>query len=233
MFNLGIIASSHFANILLSFNTRTYDERLTTSSTSTNTTSLTAGSEGDLAVLIDYRINSASTSIPPFFNPTGWNFDAGGTYNAGTEHRYMVSSRVLTAADAASGSVTTGQAENSYTTILFFTPNKAISSVVDFDRHFEGTSGDASPQVQDVTTAGASAPALILGFKSTVGGTTATFTTPTWDATFLETITEHNFSRLDFRVGYIIQNTTLADVTVDADDEGAAQVLASVHLGVS
>ncbi len=234
MFKLGIVASS-YAQMALAFNTRTYGELLTTSSTSTNTTSLTAGSEGDLAVLIDYRINNAATNVPPFFNPTGWNFEAGGAYNADTEHRYMVTSKVLTAADAASGSVTTGQAENSYTTILFFTPNKTISSQVDFDRHFEGTSGDASPQVQDVTTAGASAPALILGFKSTVGGTTATFTTPTWDATFLETIqaTEHNLSRLDFRIGYIIQNTTLADVTVDADDEGSEQILASVHLGVS
>ena len=233
MFKLGIVASSH-SQIELAFNTRTYDELLTTSSTSANTTSLTAGSEGDLAVLIDYRINNAATNRPPFFNPTGWNFELGGILNADTEHRFMITSKVLTAAEAASGSVTTGEGENSYTTILFFTPNKTISNRVDFDRHFEGTLGDALLQVQNVTTAGASAPALILGFKSTVGGTTATFTTPTWDATFLETIqaSEHNLGRLDFRIGYIIQNTTLADVNVDANDEGAEQILASVHLGV-
>ncbi len=235
MFKLGIAASS-YSQMELAFNTRTYDELLTTSSTSTNTTSLTAGSEGDLAVLIDYRINNVATSSPPFFNPSGWNFEGGGAYiAAGTEHRYMAITKVLTAADAASGSVTTGQGENSYTTILFFTPNKAISNRVDFDRHFEGTLGDAALQVQNVTTAGASAPALILGLKSTVGGTAATFTTPTWDATFLETIqaSEHNLGRLDFRIGYIIQNTTLADVNVDANDEGSEQLLASVHLGIS
>jgi hypothetical protein len=236
MLNLGIVASSHYSQIELAFNARTYDERLTTSSTSTNTISLTAGSEGDLALLVDYRINNASTSIPPFFAPSGWNFIAGGTHNAGTEHRYNVFSRVLTASDAASGTVTNGQGENHYSTVLFFTPSSPITNVQGYDNEFEGTSGDASLQVQNVTTVASVAPVIVLGFKATVGaGGSATFTTPTWDANFAEQIlsSEVNHAELNHRLGYIIQNTTLADVDVDANDEGAAQILASVHLSVT
>jgi hypothetical protein len=238
MLNLGIVASSHVADsaMTLAFNTRTYDERLTTSSTSTNTISLTAGSEGDLAVLIDYRVNSTSTSVPPFFNPSGWAFKSGGSYNTETEHRYMVTTKVLTASDAASGTVTNGQAENHYSTILFFTPTLPITNVQGYDTEFEGTSGDASLQVQNVTTVASVAPVIVLGFKATFGtGNSATFTTPTWDADFAEQIlgSEVNHIELNHRLGYIIQNTTLADVSVDANDEGAAQILASNHISVS
>lgn len=52
-------------------------------------------------------------------------------------------------------------------------------------------------------------------------------------ATFIATLNRHNLGRVDLGVGYITQNTTLADVTVDADDEGAAQILASAHIGIS
>ena len=235
MLNLGIVASSHYSQIELAFNTRTYDELLTTSSTTTNSISLTAGSEGDLALLVDYRINSTSTSVPPYFGPSGWKFIAGGSFNSGTEHRYNVFSRVLTASDAASGTVTNGQAENHYSTILFFTPSSPITTVTGYDNEFQGTTGDASLQVQNVTTFASVAPVIVLGFKSTIGtGNSATFTTPTWDADFAEQIlgSEVNHLELNHRLGYIIQNTTLADVSVDANDEGAAQTLASVHLSV-
>ena len=235
MLNLGIVASSHL-QIELAFNTRTYDELLTTSSTTTNSISLTAGSEGDLAVLVDYRINSDSTSVPPYFAPSGWNFIAGGSYNSGTEHRYNVFSRVLTASDAASGTVTNGQAENHYSTILFFTPSSPIAAVQGYDNEFQGTGGDQTLQVQNVTTVASVAPVLVLGFKATIGtGGSATFTTPTWDADFAEQILgpEVNHLELNHRLGYIIQNTTLADVSVDANDEGSAQILSSVHLSVA
>ena len=118
----------------ISFNTRTYDEDTTgavsgaTDDTRTLTTSLSAGSVGDLAILCERRINGNSHTIPSSNTNTGWTSIGTGSTDAANEFRFDFSYKIMTAADISSGSVTTGQSEVQQNTILFFTPSQVISS---------------------------------------------------------------------------------------------------------
>ena len=124
---LGIIASGHkfaAAALTLSFNARTYDEDTTGAAneddTRTLTTSLSAGSAGDLAILCERRINGKSTTVPAANLNTGWTLIGTGPTNAANEFRFDLSYKIMTASDISSGSVTTGQSEVQQNTILFF-----------------------------------------------------------------------------------------------------------------
>jgi hypothetical protein len=246
---LGIIASGHTfaaaAGLTLSFNARTYDEDTTgavspADDTSTLTTSLSAGSAGDLAILCERRINGKSTTVPASNLNTGWTSIGTGPTNAANEFRFDFSYKIMTASDISSGSVTTGQSEVQQNTILFFTPSQAITSVSSYGFTYASTAGTLSNQTQSVTSSGASAPVIVFGIKTTHGGTgghprPATFGTVSWDADFYESTSG---SGIDIqndasRVGYIIQNSTLSDVTISYTDEGNNQQAASFHLSVA
>jgi len=246
---LGIIASGHkfaaAAGLTLSFNARTYDEDTTgadegaTDDTRTLTTSLSAGSAGDLAILCERRINAASLTVPSANLNTGWTLIGTGPTDTYDEFRFDFSYKIMTATDISSGSVTTGQSEVQQNTILFFTPSEAITSVSSYGFIYDSTAGTLSNQTQSVTSSGASAPVIVFGVKTTNGGAghprPATFGTVSWDADFYESTSrsgleiKHDASR----VGYIIQNSTLSDVTISYTDEGRMQQAATFHLSVA
>ena len=225
------------------FNTRTYDEDTTGATveddTRTLTTSLSAGSAGDLAILCERRINGASTTVPASNLNTGWTLIGTGPTNAGNEFRFDFSYKIMTASDISSGSVTTGQSEIQQNTILFFTPSQAITSVSSYGFTYADTAGTLSNQTQSVTSSGASAPVIVFGIKTTHGGgggaRPATFGTVSWDADFYESTGGGGLSIASdaSRVGYIIQNSTLSDVTISYTDEGNNQQAASFHIEVT
>jgi hypothetical protein len=246
---LGIIASGHkfaaAAGLTLSFNARTYDEDTTgavepTDDTRTLTTSLSAGSAGDLAILCERRINGQSTTVPASNLNTGWTLIGTGPTNAANEFRFDFSYKIMTASDISSGSVTTGQSEVQQNTILFFTPSQAITSVSSYGFTYAATAGTLSNQTQSATSSGASAPVIVFGIKTTHGGAgghprPATFGTVSWDADFYESTSGAGLEIANdaSRVGYIIQNSTLSDVTISYTDEGNNQQAASFHLSVA
>ena len=247
---LGIIASGHkFAapsGLTLSFNARTYDEDTTgaevdpADDTRTLTTSLSAGSAGDLAILCERRINGKSTTVPASNLNTGWTSIGTGPTNAGNEFRFDFSYKIMTASDISSGSVTTGQSEVQQNTILFFTPSEAITSVSSYGFIYNSTAGTLATKSQNITASGASAPVIVFGIKTTHGGVgghprPATFGTVSWDADFYESTAGAGLQIVNDanRVGYIIQNSTLSDVTISYTDEGNNQQAASFHLSVA
>jgi len=225
------------------FNTRTYDEDTTGATveddTRTLTTSLSAGSAGDLAILCERRINGASTTVPASNLNTGWTLIGTGPTNAGNEFRFDFSYKIMTASDISSGSVTTGQSEIQQNTILFFTPSQVITSVSSYGFTYAATAGTLSNQTQSVTSSGASAPVIVFGIKTTHAGVPhprpATFGTVSWDADFYESTDGHDLTIQNdaSRVGYIIQNSTLSDVTISYTDEGNNQQAASFHIEVT
>jgi hypothetical protein len=162
---LGIIASGHkfaaAAGLTLSFNARTYDENTAGAEdgveddTRTLTTSLSAGSAGDLAILCERRINGKSRTVPASNLNTGWTLIGTGPTNAANEFRFDFSYKIMTASDISSGSVTTGQSEVQQNTILFFTPSQAITSVSSYGFTYASTPGTLSNQTQSVTSSGA------------------------------------------------------------------------------
>lgn len=233
-------SSSQAADVAnqISFNTRTYTEDLSGGETGTqqsHSTSLSAGSAGDLAILWERRINGESTDEPAANLNSGWTSIGTFPTNAGNEFRNEFSYRIMTASDIASGTVTTGQAEVQTNTLLFFTPAQVISSVTVYGFTSASTAGTLSNQTQSISSSGASAPVIMIATKTTHGGAShsATMGTASFDATFAETINASKIAEDNFRIGYIIQNSTLSDVTVSYTDEGNNQQAASFHIEVT
>lgn len=234
------------ASIQISFNTRTYDEDTTgaidsaSDETRTLTTSLSAGSAGDLAILCERRINGESRTVPSANLNTGWTSIGTGPTDTYDEFRFDFSYKIMTASDISSGSVTTGQSEVQQNTILFFTPSQVITSVSSYGFIYNSTVDTLSNQTQSVTSSGASAPVIVFGVKTTNGGLAhprpATFGTVSWDADFYESTSRGGNLKIKndaSRVGYIIQNSTLSDVTISYTDEGRSQEAASFHIEVT
>lgn len=241
---LGMMASAHkFADTAMSltFNARTFNSSFESGQTQgTLSTSLSAGSVGDIAIFWDFRINIYSSSMPTSHTPSGWTNLNTMTHNAGNEFRHDISYKILTSSDLTS-TVTSGSAETRANTLLFFSPSKSITSVTKYDFHSQGTSGDAGLQTQNVTTLGATAPVIIFGMKATFAGEdaslTAAFTnSPSFDNTFSEQYNTTTDRSGDFYentiIGYKIQNTTLSDLAIDANDQGLAQQMWSFHIEV-
>lgn len=220
--------------LTFSFNARTYEENITDFSTSTLTTNLSGGSAGDLAILWERRINGDSAVMPATNLNSGWTSIGTGEANASNEFRHDFSYKIMTSSDISSGSITSGQAEVIQHTVLFFTPSDTITSVNAYGYTFAQTAGTLSDQTQSVTTSGASAPVIVIGTKTTHGGShTATLGGATYDASFQEQISGNKISDDGSIIGYILQNTTLSDVTTTFTDQGNNQQAATFHLAVA
>lgn len=241
MIPLGIIASAHkFVGQSFTFNTHTYAESITNPSDTTDqlTINLTAGNEGDLAILWVQSSNFTSTNMPIEYYPYGWVPIESRGFDAENEFRVNFCWRILTSADASSGSVTTVPAEVHTAYVLFFTPNETLTALDHFDFEYQETSGNPALQTQNITTSGGSAPAIAIGAKLAYSndptGQQVTFTTDPFDETFNNSLSgiiggATNYEQAT-RIGYVIQNSTVSDVSIDTDDNGAAQQQMSFHM---
>tara|TARA_R100001460_G_scaffold26759_2_gene54175 strand:- start:641 stop:1402 length:762 start_codon:yes stop_codon:yes gene_type:complete len=246
---LGIMASGHqlaTAGLTMSFNTRTYQEDPSGASnagqdaTNTMTTSLSAGSVGDIAILWERRINSASSVVPTQNLNSGWTLIGSYSVDANREFREDFSYKIMTSSDISSGTVTTGQAEWLQNTILFFTPSQTIQSTQVNGFSNNADSGEISGQTQRPETQSDNPPVIIIYTKTThqpnsdsvdcaIGGTAGT---AIGSNSFFEQLTGTNFKTRDddSRIGFIIQNSTLQNVQSDPVDEGSRQTATDFHL---
>lgn len=246
---LGIMASGHqfaAAGLTISFNVRTYQEDITGAAnavkddTNTMTTSLSAGSVGDIAILWERRINSASTVVPVQNLNSGWTLIGSYSVDTGREFREDFSYKIMTSSDISSGTVTTGQAEWLQNTILFFTPSQTIQSTEINGFSNNASSGEISGQTQRPETQSDNPPVIIIYAKTThnpngnsvdcaIGGTAGT---AIGSNSFFEEVSGSGFQTRDddSRIGYIIQNSTLENVQSDPVDEGGRQTTSDFHL---
>lgn len=246
---LGIIASGHkfaAAGLTFTFNTRTY--QLDTSGaansgqdeTNTMTTSLSAGSVGDIAILWERRINSESTVVPASNLNSGWTLIGSYSVDTGREFREDFSYKIMTSSDISSGTVTTGAAEWLQNTILFFTPSQAIQSTNVNGFSDNDSTGEISGQTQRPETQADGPPVIIFYTKTThspnsgnnqcaIGGTAGT---AIGSNSFFENVSGSGLkTRRDHsRIGFIIQNSTLQNVQSDPVDEGGRQTTIDFHL---
>jgi len=221
------ISSPSFAQAL-TYESSVTSQALDGSTTSTLTLSLSTASVGDLCVLWDSRRNETSTSVPTSNTPSGWTLIGTSSGNYGNEFRSDYLYKVLTSSDITNG-VTGGQAEDRYMRAYIFSYG-TISTVTARDFTTQSTIGDQSLQTQNISTLSSSAPVVCFGFKMTYGGTqTASFVEPTWGTEF----TSSGFGNGALASGFTIQNDTLSDIDVDANDQGNAQELTSFHLEIS
>lgn len=247
---LGIIASGHkfaAAALTFTFNTRTYELDTTgaddpTDDTNTLTTSLSAGSVGDIAILWERRINSDSVVVPISNLNSGWTLIGSHSVDATREFREDFSYKIMTASDISSGTVTTGPAEWLSNTILFFTPSQAIQSTNVNGFSSNSGTGEISGQTQRPETQADGPPVIIFYTKTThnpnstgdstqcaIGGTAGT---AIGSNSFFENVSGSGLkTREDHsRIGFIIQNSTLQNVQSDPVDEGGRQTAIDFHL---
>ena len=224
-----------YSRMTLAFNARTYDTFSSIINTSTLTTNLSAGSVGDLAILWERRIIAHYSNVPASNTNSGWTLLGTGETNSGNEFRHDFSYKIMTSSDISSGSITSGQGEVIQHTLLFFTPSKTISSVSLKNFTYDSSDDALSSQTQPISSSGAYIPVLHIGVKTTHNATSATLGGATYDASFHETISAvTNGTQADgTRIGYIIQNSTLSDVTTTYTDEGENQQAATFHLYVA
>lgn len=229
-----------YARMTLAFNARTYDTYSAPSpsfdsNNATLTTNLSGGSIGDLAILWERRITAHYSTVPASNTNADWTLIGSGPTNAANEFRHDFSYKIMTSSDISSGSITSGAAEVIQHTLLFFTPSKPISSVNSYGFTYDSDSHAMSNQTQSITSSGAAIPVIHIGVKTTHSATSATLGGATYDASYHETISAISGGTSDdgSRIGYIIQNSTLSDVTTTYTDEGANQQAATFHLSVS
>ena len=212
----------------LTYESSVTSQALDGSTTDTLTLSLSTASVGDLCVLWDHRRNEDSNDVPASNTPSGWTLIGTSSGDYANEFRSDYLYKVLTSSDITNG-VTGGQAEDRYMRAYIFSYG-TISTVTARDFTTQSTIGDQALQTQNISTLSSSAPVVAFGFKMTYGGTlTASFTSPTWGTGF----TSSSFGSGGLASGFTIQNDTLSDIDVDANDEGNAQELTSFHLEVS
>lgn len=233
MFDLGIVASSLSLATAdtqnLSFQLSVQSEALNGSTTNTLTLSLSTASVGDLCVLWDHRRNEKSTSVPTSNTPSGWTLIGTSSGNYANEFRSDYCYKILTSSDITNG-VTGGQAEDRYLRAYAFSSDDTITTITARDFTTESTLGDQALQTQNISTLSSSVPVVAFGFKMTYGGSqTASFVSPTWGTEFTSSL----LGSAGLASGFTIQNDTLSDIAVDANDQGNAQELTSFHLEIS
>ena len=248
---LGTMSSGSQAadvSMQMSFNTRTYAQDKSGASNAqqnannTMTTSLSAGSVGDIAILWERRINSESTVVPASNLNSGWTLIGSYSVDTGREFREDFSYKIMTSSDISSGTVTTGPAEFLQNTILFFTPSQAIQSTTVNGFSNNAGTGTISDQNQRPENQSDGPPVIIIYTKTThnpnstgnstqcaIGGTAGT---AIGSNSFFENISGTGFKtkRDHSRIGFIIQNSTLQNVASDPVDEGGRQTTTDFHL---
>lgn len=172
---------------------------------------------GDVGILVDF-IENGATGV----TPTGWTQLADAADS--TFQRIRVSRKILTGADA--GATVTGMsASNNNKVLLVFRGTAAIASVAAGSWNAQATGGD--PTSQSVTASGGTPPLVVIGAAAINGGTAAFSTaSPAFDATVAT-------ANADLLVGYKIYNSAPSDHTIDMNDLGTRNALASGYLACS
>ena len=181
---------------------------------------------GDALILLQKSRNSGATA-PTDVTPTGWtdigtaileNIDSRST-------RFSAKFKIAVSGDA--GSFPLGMNDATDEKVLFvFRPNKPALGIVanDFDAVIQQTNPDA----QIITSSGGTTPLIVIGvFGRSAGATTSQSFSPTEDGSA-------NSGGTDILYGFHkVFNDSPVNVTVDQDDEGSHNNLASFFLEIS
>lgn len=175
---------------------------------------------GDFAMLFDRAANTFG-SAPSSVTPSGWSTISGmaNVQDGGVIHvRYRVCRKILTASDP--GTAITGMnGDTEDKHMLVFGANVSSATVADTD--VEGVTAD--PSAQTVTAASGTPPLIVFGVAAIYSGTSPTFSTasPSFDDTVSTTA---------MVTGYKIYNSSPADHTVDMNDLGNGNYLATCYV---
>jgi hypothetical protein len=177
---------------------------------------------GDVAILFDVAINPTLNATPPTdVVPTGW---TGIITESGSITRARISRKILAAGEPGSSITGMNGLSSDDKVMLVFRNTSAITAVSAEDWAVEITTGN--PASQTVNASGQTAPLIVFGMAFISGGTGAFSTqSPSFDATITG-------ADEDILLGYKIYESSPANHTVDMNDLGNINVLASGFLEV-
>lgn len=189
-----------------------------------STVTVPAGAQaGDLGVFMDIAIGSGVAAVTPSGHTVRLSADDGGV-----SARLIVSTKILTGAEAGNSITGMNGATQNNKKYLVFRPNGPITSLASSVWTQQQSGNDPSPQ--SILAAGQTPPLVVLGIAFCNDNTSNQFDTesPAFDA-----VIGVGSSRMT--VGYKIYNrgSTPADHTIDMIDEGAGNWLAGGYLRVS
>lgn len=185
-------------------------------SSNASTVTVPAGIQGgDIAVLIDFALNTSST-VPTSVLPTGFTLINGVASISGTNRgNARFSYKILNGTEG--GSSLTGMNNDFESKVLFvFRGNVPIS--VASVQNAGGTIGAGTPSSRSITASGGTPPLLVLGAS---GGGAALTGSPAFTSTVSETYA---------RLGYIIYNSSPANNTVTSSDAGDTNSLQTCYI---
>ena len=192
---------------------------LSASSTTSTIVIPAAAAIGDLAVLFDYAEGSG---LPTDVVPTNWT----GLVTATVDNfRIRCSRKVLVGGDP--GATITGMngSVGNDKVMLVFRPSSAIATVTPSTWLAEVTLGN--PASQAISASGQAVPIIVFGCAAINGGTAAFSTaSPAFDAEVAK-------AQADIIAGYKIYNSGPANHTIDMNDLGDSNGLASGYLIVA
>lgn len=176
---------------------------------------------GDVLVLQDFSFNSTAT-VPTSVTPT--NFDTPHVdHTVGSYSRHMVSTKLANGSEA--GATITGMAGTFgvWKHLVVLKGNAPATSKTVSTPNAQVTTGN--PTAQNVAASGGVAPLVVFGFYACDNNVNPRTMSPAKDA-------ELNFDTEAF-VAWKIQNSSPVDVSVDMDDEGGANYLASLYIAMA
>lgn len=192
--------------------------RASSTSVGSDTITLPASVQaGDLIVLFD---RSKGFSVPTKVVPTGFTEVRS---DSGTNVRATYSYKIAVGGDASA--VVTGQASSNQDKVaLVFSASRPLTSAVVGFSGGQATDGD--PTAINITASGGAAPLVVFGaWANSAAAVSPRTSSPAMDAEVTPAT--------DFYTGYKIYNSSPADVSVDMDDEGAANSLAGFYISVN
>lgn len=182
--------------------------------------------DGDLMVLMDRA--TTKSGAPSATVPSGFEIVSNFTDNVSNWFRLIISYKIATGSDASSTLTGMNGANANRKLLLVFRGNAPITSVTPASLSEQGTDGNPS---QQVVTSGSGTPPLIViaGYGTQLFSTVDPRTfTPAKDG---ELVVPGAFMSEAY-IAYKIYNSSPANVTVDMDDEGNYNQLASFYLAL-
>lgn len=197
----------------------TLSQVLSATSSSTTITAPSGIQAGDLLVLLDRADN---LSLPSTVVPTG--FTSIANVNNGSGMRQIVSYKLATGSEG--GASITGMAGglDVNKALAVFRGNVPIASISVASLNAPAPT-DANPTAQNVTAAGGTVPLIVFGCYSATNTIVSPRTfTPAKDGELNPSPSQTLY------LAWKIYNSAPANVSVDMDDEGSANTLASFYL---
>lgn len=180
---------------------------------------------GDLGVLVDYASGVAEPADVVPTDWTGWNASLASVVSGAETYKGRMSYKILVGGDPNTAITGMNGGDSNQKVMFVFRGNQIVTTITASTANGQATAGN--PTQQSVTATAGTPPLVVIGAAAIHVGTAAFSTAnPAFDGTAAT-------ADADLIMGYTIYNSAPADHTIDMNDLGDNNYLASGYLAVS